>query len=112
MPKYTNDMPQPNTKYKEAYRYLSNWVAILDELTSVEANRMLKQSDLTPEQIPSRTTIHELLVEILGNHIPAIENMTERNQKTVRRTQRFKILEVIARNLVTKEDDPKIKFLS
>ena len=100
------------TKYKMAHRYLSNWISMVDELTSVEAFAMLVQADIPPEEMPSRATIHSLLQEIISIHKNAIENMRDRDQTTLKRNQRFNLLTKIATHPLPsiKEDALKQKI--
>ena len=50
-----------NSKYFKAYMMINNWFYFYNDLTSTEAEKMLLQTDLNEDQIPSRTRIHEMI---------------------------------------------------
>ena len=88
-------MPK-KTKYVKTYNYLFYWVSMIGSLTSVEAVKMLERTDLDSEEIPSRTTIHDLLAYIEEDMNDKVENMSKRSLKEFQNIQRRVLLEALA----------------
>ena len=85
-----------STKYLKAYHHLFYWVTVIGSLTSVEAVKMLKRTDLDSEEIPSRTRIHEMLVLIEEDMNDKTERMSKRGLKEFQNIQRRVLLESLA----------------
>jgi len=83
-------------KYPLAIQYMLHWVGLYPDLTTVEFLRMIEKTELSPDEIPSRTRVQQLITDIKHNEITSIANMSTREKITRTRAIRKILLDVLA----------------
>jgi len=97
MPKRMSD-----SKYFKASMMIRLWVALLPDLTSTEAKRMLHQTYLNEDQIPSRSRVKSMIAEFLNQFNDEVTNkfgrLSARDLRAFEIARRKALLDVVARD--------------
>tara|TARA_R100000008_G_scaffold83819_1_gene69760 strand:+ start:38 stop:448 length:411 start_codon:yes stop_codon:yes gene_type:complete len=101
----TNLSKSTSTKFLESLKYMIHWVSVIPDLSAVEVFRMLQvNTELTSDEIPSKTRIHEILTYIKEVQTSRESKMSDRYKTTLARARRKLLLDLMSEKRHTDDD--------